>query len=483
MKLENVKAVKMGSRLGIAFSKYPFPKGNLVQIIILKENVQKTFLAKFNRIIAIRRGMENSLNLKHNELLILEIQEIINLDRTKELFQEGKIDMLSLISQTTSKGYKIIVTSFTLNNEDWLRIWYSHERGSGQQLEIRRFVEIGEFGSLLGQYQAEGTKHKNANKFNLEFTNKIIPEHQEFIDFLSKLGIPKEACEFRFTYNPNRLSEEETINHVKNFETIIGCKAKISQGNSKGIGFRTVIRNTILTEIVLNSLDKIRNLLANESRYTCNQQELANNFLAKLLTGDGTLDVRCNRRDFPELHMKIVDQDLNYLKDYCTILRNNGFKTRINEGRICVISSCSFKGLLYLYRIKAFKNSNSWNKLLTAIALCSRGRRYYTYSRFLELANYDKFGTSVISKGFQMQSNMASDWLNNKVKEDLIVKNNYNSWSLTSEGKNLSETLKSWSKDYTTLTNLKGFENPFALLETLKVKKYKKIKCLSKECP
>ncbi|MBI4452752.1 hypothetical protein HY637_04950 [Candidatus Woesearchaeota archaeon] len=423
--------------------------------------------------------MKNSLNLKHNELLTLEIQEIINLDRTKELFHEGKIDMLSLIPQTTSKGYEIIVTSFTLNNENWLRLWYSHERGSGQQLEIRRLVEIDTLGSLLGQYQAEGTKHKNTDKFNVEFTNKIIPEHQEFIDSLSKLGIPKDACEFRFTYNPNRLSEEEMINHVKNFEAIIGCKVKTSQGNSKGIGFRTVIRNTILTEIVLNSLDKIRNLLANESRYTRNQQELANNFLAKLLTGDGTLDVRCKRRDFPELHLKIVDQDLNYLKDYCAILKSNGFKTRINEKRICVISSCSFRGLLHLYRIKAFKNSSSWNKLLTAIALCLRGRRYYTYSRFLELADYEKFGTSVISKGFQMQSNMASDWLNNKVKENLIVKNSYNSWSLTLEGQNLTRTLKIWSKDY---KNLKGFENPFHLLETLKVKKFKKIKCLSKEC-
>ena len=416
-------------------------------------------------------------------MINLEIQEIKNLERTKELFYGDKIDMLSLVPEITSKSYEIIVVEFDKNNEKWLRIWYSHERGSGHQLEIRRFVEIGTLGSLLGQYQAEGTKHKNSKKFNLEFTNKIISEHQEFIDSLLKLGIPKGTFEFRFIYNPNKVSEEEMINHVKRFETIIGCKVKISQGASKGIGFRTVIRNTILTEIVLNSLDKIRNLLAKEGKYIPHQQELGNNFLAKLLTGDGTLDVRCNRRDFPELHMKIVDQDLNYLKDYCAILRNNQFKTRINEKRICVISSCSFRGLLHLYRIKAFKNSSSWNKLLTAIALCLRGRRYYTYSRFLELVNYEKFGTSVISKGFQIQSNMASDWLNNKTKENLIAKNGYNSWSLTLEGKFLIETLKSWSIDYKNLKNLKGFENPFHLLETLKVKKYKKIKCLSKECP
>ena len=471
MKLENVKVHKMGNKLGIYFSKLYFQKGNLVQIRIIKEDKQKEFLTKFNNVITLRREIENFLHLDYQDLITLEIQEIKNSERTEELFHEDKIDVLFLIPERTSKGYEIFVNEFIKNNENWLMIWYSHERGSGQQLEIRRFAEIESFGSLLGQYQAEGTKHKNTNKFNVEFTNKIIPEHQEFIASLSKLGIPKDSFEFRFTYNSNRISEEEMINHVKSFETIIGCKVKISQGNSKGIGFRTVVRNTILTEIVLNSLDKIRNLLANESKYTLNQQELANNFLAKLLTGDGTLDVRCNRRDFPELYMKIVDQDLNYLKDYCAILRNNEFKTRINEKRICVISSCSFRGLLHLYRIKAFKNSSSWNKLLTAIALCLRGRRYYTYLRFLELADYEKFGTSVISKGFQMQSNMASDWLNNKVKENLIVKNSYNSWSLTSEGENLSQTLKIWSKDYKNLKNLKGFEDPFHLLKTLKIKK------------
>ena len=270
MRLENVKISKMGNKLGIWFSKFYFPKGSPVQIKIIKENKEKVFLAKFNRPITLRRNIQNYLNLKYQDLITIELSQIKNTERSKNLFHENKIDMLHLIPQITSKGYEIIVTEFDNNSEKWLRIWYSHERGSGQQLEIRRFVEIEAFGSLLGQYQAEGTKHKNTFRFSVEFTNKIIPEHQEFIASLSKLGISKDACEFRFTYNPNKVSEEETINHVKRFETIVGCKIKISQGTSKGIGFRTVIRNTLLTEIVLNSLDKIRELLANESKYTLN---------------------------------------------------------------------------------------------------------------------------------------------------------------------------------------------------------------------
>jgi len=59
MKLENVKILKMGNKLGIWFSKFYFPKGSQVQIKIIKENKEKTFLAKFNRLITLRKGIEN----------------------------------------------------------------------------------------------------------------------------------------------------------------------------------------------------------------------------------------------------------------------------------------------------------------------------------------------------------------------------------------------------------------------------------------
>ncbi len=366
MKIDNVKAYKMGNKLGVCLSKFYFQKGRPVQIKVIKENKEKVFLAKFNRIIVLRKDMGNSLNLKHQDLITIELDENKNLSRTSELFNKDRIDMLSLIPEKTSKGYEIIVTEFEENNEAWLRIWYSHERGSGKQLEIRRFAKIGSFGSLLGQYQAEGTKNKNSHRFRVEFTNKIIPEHQEFINSLIKLGIHKEDFVFRFTFNPNNISKQDAIDHVIQFEYIIGCKVKISEGNSKGIGFKTVLRNTILTEIVLNSLDKIRNLLANENK-------------------------------------------------------------------------------------------------------------------FKEFSAYGKFSTSFVRTSLQLERSSASDWLKNKVKEKLIVKNNYNSWSLSSEGEHLSQILKIWTEDYLNLKKLKQIENPFCLLETLKVKKLKKIKCLSEE--
>ncbi len=290
----------------------------------------------------------------------------------------------------------------------------------------------------------------------------------------------EQSVEFRFTYNPYNVSDEQVEEYVLKFKLVSSNLVKSYKSQSKGVGYGLVVRNTLLIEIIIFGMNKVRKLLADLKEYSINEQKLANSFLAKLLTGDGTLDVRYKRRNFPELHIKIVDEDLNYLNDYCKILRNLGFKTRVNEKRISVISSCSFKGLLYLYRIKAFKNSNNWSKLIVAIALCLKGRRYYTYLRFLELYGYGKFSTSFVNGLFQLKPNMTSDWLNNKVSENLIIKNQYNSWSMTSEGERLSSTLKIWNNDYQNLMKLKNIDNSFQLLETLK---FKKIKCLTEERP
>ena len=112
MKFNNVKVHKMGNKFGIYFSKLYFPKGNLVQIRIIKEDRQKEFLTKFNHVITLRRDIENFLNLNCQDLIILEIQEIKNSERTKEIFYKGKIDMLCLIPERTSKGYVIFINKF-----------------------------------------------------------------------------------------------------------------------------------------------------------------------------------------------------------------------------------------------------------------------------------------------------------------------------------------------------------------------------------
>jgi hypothetical protein len=475
MKFGNIKVNKMSTKLGLGLSKFYFPKGCLVEINITKGFKQKVFLTKYNKVIVIRKDIIKFLDLKYLDLINLEIVKINNVKRTNELFINNKIDMLSLIPERTSRGYEIFVTKFEKNNQDYLRIWYSHERGSGRQIEIRRFMNIESIGSLLGQYQAEGTKHKKTNaKFRVEFGNKLVEEHREFMNVLLKLGVPRDMFKFYFGFNPNKISKKQVEKYVNQFKFVINYPVKlIANNSSKGIGFRLVVRNTLLTEIVINGLDKIRKLLVEKNDYTANRQNLGNCFFAKLLTGDGTLDVNSKRKNFPRVKVKIVDGDYNYLRDYYKIMGNLGFKPKIYPKYINVVSACSFKNLLYLYQIKAFSNTNNWNKLLVSIMLCLRGRRINTYYRFLDLIAYDLFNCKHIVTKYSVSYQAAREWLINKCKEGLIVKVNKSDWALSDEGKYISNLLMRWKKDYTNLINEKRIEDPTELLESLKFKKLK----------
>lgn len=474
MKFNNIKIHKMGPKLGFWLSNFYFPKGCLVEINVTKEFKQKNFLTRYNKVIVIRKDIIKFLNLRHLDLINLEIVQIWNLKRKNELFLNDKIDMLSLIPEYTSRDYEIFVTKFEKNNQDYLRIWYSHQRGSGRQIEIRRFMDIEDIGSLLGQYQAEGTKYKNTNKkFRVQFVNKLVKEHEEFSDILLNFGIPKDMFKFNFNYNPNKISKNQVKRNIYEFHSLLNYHVKLTPRNCLGIGFILGIGNSLLTEIIINSLNKIRKLLAEENKYKNYEQTLANCFFAKLLTGDGTLDASTKRKNFPRLKIKIVDEDLNYLRDYCRIMENLGFKPKIYTNYINVASACSFKNLLYLYQIKAFSNTNNWNKLLVSIELCLTGRRISTYSRFLDLIAYDFFNCKFIATKYSVSLQAAREWLVNKCKEGLIIKVNKSDWTLSDEGKKIATLLMEWKKDYTNLINEKIIEDPIELLESLKFKKLK----------
>ncbi len=463
----------MGPKLGIALPKVLFRKGALIEITVSKGDKEKIFLTKFNRILTLRRHIVNSLNLNYSDLVYIKIRKIGKNPRSKDLFKGNRLDLLALIPKKTSRGYRIFVNPFKKKDKDWLRIWYSHSRGSGKQIELKRFIEIKTLGTLLGQYQAEGTKHqKSQRKFSVEFKNKLIKEHREFLDSLFDMGLSRDLINFYFGFNPEKLSKKQIKEEIRKFQSQINYPVRLSPSKKcKGSAFGLIIRNVLLTEIILFSLDKIRIFLANQNKYSLEKKELVNCFFAKLLTGDGTLDSRCNTRKFPHLQIKIVDKDINYLHDYSQIMKNLGFHPRINLNRIYVISGCSFKNLLYLYQSKAFKNTNNWNKLLVSIKLClENGRRSNTYYRFLQLEKQKIFTNLSVSNDFNIQLRTANSWLHSKKKENLVIQTNKSQWTLTKKGKELVSILKEWQKDYNKLVHKKKIKDPAKLLVSLKPK-------------
>ncbi len=464
-----VKILKMGNKLGIYFPKNisGFKKGELVEIKIMKGNKEKIFLTKFNYNIIIRKQVINYLSLNKREIINMKLNKTNDLKRTNSIFENNKVDLLALIPAHTNKCYKIFVTDFIRNNEKWLRIWYCHERGSGKQLEIKRFIDIDIFGRLLGQLQAEGTKSGRVSR--LEFCNQLIKEHIDYITYLTELGIPRKLLICKCDYHPN---VKDINKKIRDFESQVGIPIKYlikSEGSKGSYGFKTYVRNTLLTEIILNSLDILRKKLVKES-WDNNLRNLANAFFAKLLTGDGTLDITTKNRqfNFPETRIKITDGNIQYLKDYAKIMKKLGFKPHTNEKYISVRAYAGFDKLLYLYKIKAFQNTANWKKLILLITDNLKGRRLRTSLRFLDFLKSNKAITSQeLVKNYNIGLRAANDWLNNKEKEGLLMRINTKplKWELTEKAEELASLLSFHKQEFTSLNANKTNEVSQLLLK------------------
>ena len=475
-----MKIYKMGNKLGLYFpkKKLEYNKGELLLLTIKKNSIEEKLIVKFNYNIIIRNQFIKNLKLKKNDIIDISLEKIQNLERTKKLFYKNKIDLLSLIPKKTSQNYEIIIYPYRKEGNEWLKLWYLHERGSGNQLEIKRFVDIKKFGSLLGQYQAEGTKPVNSKypKYRVEFTNKIINEHKEFLESLIEIGIKRESFKARFTYNPLKFSEEKAKIQVIKFEKEIKIKPSSTKLiKAKGIGFKFSVNNTILLETILNSLETVRNSF-NKNIKNKEYRILIENFFAKLLTGDGTLSIRTKNREYgyPTTRIKVVDQDFGYLESYKKLMENFNLSPKIKRKHIFVKASTGLHDLLFLYKIKAFKNSRNWNKLILNIDLMLNGRRHSTFKRYLDLVNYETFDTLKISEDYKVGKRAAHDWLSNATKEGYIKKLTEKTqpilWTTTNKAKKLANILESWQKDLIKLKKEKGIEDSLSLLNTLKIK-------------
>jgi hypothetical protein len=361
-----LKVYKIGDKFGFSFPKevsknLGFSKGQVLNLMIFKDNKEKEFITKFNSIIAIKKEASDYLDLKESEFLEVKLSKLEIIEKSKNLFKKGKIDLLCLI-QKIKVDREFVCNSFKRGEEEFLRVWSYHSRGSCKEVILKRFIDADIFGRFLGQLQAEGTKEF---RFRLEFVNKSIQEHEDYVRYLSFVGIPKEELSAGLITHPDLFN---SIN-LSEFESKLGLKIiNISQSNKsrRGYGYRIYIGSTILSEIILGSMDYLRKLLV-KSEWDTNLTILASGFLAKLFNGDGSLEVITKNRITPEARIKIVDRNLSYLDDYKTILEKFGFKPQIDKKYIYVRSYANLENLLTLYRIKAFYQTDKWKKLTDVI--------------------------------------------------------------------------------------------------------------------
>ena len=174
----------------------------------------------------------------------------------------------------------------------------------------------------------------------------------------------------------------------------------------------TFVRSGVLGSILSTLMDRVRSGLVGH-------EELSTSFLAKMLTGDGSLDVRRTPKRL-DVRVKIVDRVLKYLQDYAHLLQKEGFRPKVRPEIITVRSYCTWLNLLRLYEIGAFRNSRSWNKLLCAIATEIKGRENSGYARLQKLSVLSAFTSREISHRCYIGLRAANLWLQRMRKLGLI---------------------------------------------------------------
>jgi len=373
-KFSEFKVYKMGKKLGLFFNKSLMESttlnpGDYVKLHIIYNEKQESFLSKFNYLITLRIPLINKLGLVKDDLIKLKIEKAVLSERAKNLFNKNKIDLLHLIPNENRLGFKILVNEFNKNNETWLKIWYCFERGSCKEIEIRRFVDIDKFGRFLGLMQSEGTKE---NIDVIEFCNKSIIEHLDFLDYLEEIGISRKELIGKFDYHP-RIKGINKI--IKEFEKTTNIKIRyIVPGPTSGggYGFKVIFRSRLFREIIINSLKLVRNLIKIDSSDT-HVISLRNAFFAKLLNGDGNLELVNKLGRKPLLRLKISDGKVEYLKDYQEIMNIYGLKSELCSKYWFVRSYIDYNFTKELLKMDAFKNNPNYDKLISYLNLIKTG--------------------------------------------------------------------------------------------------------------
>lgn len=396
-------------------------ESEFLELNIEVDQKEKSFVTSLDKRVTVRKSIREHLGVGEGDSVSVKFSELENAERTERLFKDNKVDLLSLNPKETSKGYEIVVSKFEKDSEEFLRIWSSGGTKGARQITLNRFVGKRIFGEILGQYQAEGQKSKRISR--VTFTNKEIREHRDFIRVLEALGIDSKEITIQCAYNEERISKEGILPECRRFENIIGYPVDdINAYGSRGyFVFRTRVRSVLFTEIVLYSMDYVRHALSTE--INSQNRVIGEGYLAKLLTGDGTLDTTISpSRNYgsPSINIKIVDKDCSSLEDYKLILSDFGFKPHICEENMYVRSSCSLKNLLFLYSIGAFKNTRNRDQLAITVMLLLEGRRYSTYERLVDLSDAEEIHSRVVSERYGVSKRAASEWLNNKVEEGFL---------------------------------------------------------------
>jgi len=441
----------------------------VVRITLENQSGRTSFIALAAPWVTIPMKTCTKLNLTYGQTVsILELKPIQPHACPTFKAMGESVDMLSLIPSSSIKGYPLYVDEYEESGKRYLRIWYHHPRGAARQIELKRHVDMVRLGHLLGQLQAEGDK-KN---LRVAFKNASITEHGEFVSGLIELGLSLTTILARCVFNPTKLvhAQEKVIEYSNSYFVATGVE--VSSHNAcptmKGfIAAETFIRSSILATLLIHAMDEVR-------RGTAENDRFRQAFLAKLLSGDGTLDVRKTPHRL-DVRINIVDQNLEYLADYARILAKEGFIAHVIPGHITVRAYCTWLNLITLYQISAFRGNRNWTKLLCAIMIQINGRENQGYRRVQELSRFDRFTSADVSSNYSVGLRSANLWIGTMLRKGLLEKvpkigGLFKNYRVSAKGMQMARTLDNVEQEFTEICRREETGNPEDILQRTKMK-------------
>lgn len=374
--------------------------------------------------------------------------------------------MLSLIPPTSTNGYQLYVDEYENNGEQWLRIWYHHPRGAARQIELRRYVNITKLGELLGLLQAEGDKKSP----RVVFKNALVSEHADFVSTLLELGTPPTNIMARCVFNPLKSSQEIAREYATSYTSATGIVISSFDENIAMKGAmvaETCVRSSILASILSSAMNETREGSIADER-------LRHAFLAKLLSGDGSLDARKTPRRL-DVRVKIVDQNLKYLSDYAKILAKEGFIAHVLPEHITVRAYCTWLNLLTLYQMSAFRNNRNWTKLICSIMIQMNGMENQGYKRIQELSSLEKITSADVPTNYSIGLRAANLWIGTMIRRGLIeivpkASGGFKNYRVSAYGIHMARILENIEREYKEICSQQGIEDAHVILQRTKRK-------------
>ena len=158
----------------------------------------------------------------------------------------------------------------------------------------------------------------------------------------------------------------EIISKFKNFVGLNVNYLVSSDRGIRGYGFKIIVRNTILSELILNSLNQMKYYLE-KFDWDDNLTTFSEGYLSKLFCGDGTFEITSINRKRVQSRVKIYDGNVEYLRHYSIILKKFGFCPHIKEKQIFVRAMCNTSLAKRLLEIGAFDNNENKKRIISFI--------------------------------------------------------------------------------------------------------------------